>query len=473
MQLKYFTENLNNPGTLVPAILKEYQTCFRLDAFKQYNPIFHKVNSKVQRPDKTIYVPDPSGEMDDKGEVKTQMKTEPVNRIPLPMQKLIVSRATAFATGGKITLKGKPADDAQKTMFQKIQDVWRQNKVDFMNPEIVRSIYSETECAEIWYTKPLEDGTKQLRCRTYKPSDGFQLIPVFDEFRDLIAFGLGYESKSGSNTIKHLDVYTKTELRRHININTGWTLAVQKEGGPANPLKREYGKIPVIYYSAPQSIWQDVQPIIERLEELMSNFADTVDYNGSPMIAATGQILGWSAKGERGKVVELTQGADLKYLSWDQAPDAIKLEIETLVDFIYTMTQTPNISFKEMKDIGDISGVAYDRIMIDAHLKAKDIQNGIYGEGVQRRLNFMVSASAAIYPETKAGYKLEITPEFGIFKIDDEAERIENASTALNAKLVDHVTAIRMAGLTDDPEATKELIDAEKPEPVNPPTPPT
>ena len=201
---------------------------------------------------------------------------------------------------------------------------------------------------------------------------------------------------------------------------------------------------------------------IERLENLISNFGDTNDYNGSPILAATGEIKGFSAKGESGKVVELKEGAELKYVSWDQAPESTKLEIEKLEDFIYTCTQTPNISFEQMKGLGAVSGVAFERIMIDAHLKAKDMQNGIYGEGIQRRCNFLINAISILYTECKGAGNLDVTPQFELFKIDDRVERVETLLKANGGKaLMSHKESIAANGTTDDVEKTYQEIKAE------------
>ena len=135
-----------------------------------------------------------------------------------------------------------------------------------------------------------------------------------------------------------------------------------------NPL----GKIPVIYTTQGQSEWHDVQGLIERLETLLSNFADTDDYHASPKIFVTGTVRGFAKKGEAGAIIEADQGATAQYLSWAQAPESVRLEIDTILSFIYTLTQTPNISFDNVKGLGAVSGVALEFLFTDAHLKVQD-----------------------------------------------------------------------------------------------------
>lgn len=459
MNLSFFTANLTNPAILCPAIYKQWKTYFELKAFREINPECHKINSLAERPNKIIWSPDPRNP-----EGAPVMSLVKRARIAVPMQKLIVSRANAFMTGGPVTFKAKPDGAKEEALLKYFNKTWKATKCDFKNSEIGKALLSETEVAEIWFSRLGEDGeTPELRCNIYKPSDGYHLIPVFDNTRDLIAFGLGYKTKDEDGKEEdHLDIYTKEFIYKYYKGRTGdWTVVTSTEQAP-NPVKLLYGKIPVVYYSICKSVWNDVQPMIERLETLLSNFADTNDYNGSPILFAEGQIKGMSAKGEAGKLIEGEQGAKLSYVSWNHAPESIKLEIDKLVEFIYTCTQTPNLSFEALKGIGKISGIAFDRMMIDAHLKAKDMHTGPYGEGIQRRCNFITHAASNLYKEFK-GIELDITPQFELFRIDDNSERVDWIQKANGGLAVmawkDSIAAAR---LTDDPEQTYlDLVEQE------------
>lgn len=456
MNLSFFTSNLTNPATLCPAIYKEWKTRFEAKAFKEYNPEFHKINNQLYRRDKMVNIPDP------RNPEATTFSIVKVARIAVPMQKLIVSRANAFMTAGPVSFKSKPVGAKEEALLKYFNKVWKSTKCDFKNSEIGKALLSETEVAEIWYTRRTGTGVEdyELKCNIYKPSDGYDLIPVFDGTRDLIAFGVGYKTKNEQAVeTEHLDVYTDKAIHKYSKGQTGdWTLVAPTTDAP-NPVPLVYGKIPVIYYSIHKSVWDDVQPMIERLETLLSNFADTNDYNGSPILFAEGTIKGMSTKGEAGKIIEAEAGAKLSYVSWDHAPESIKLEIDKLVEFIYTCTQTPNLSFEALKGIGKISGIAFDRMMIDAHLKAKDMHTGAYGEGIQRRCNFITAAASTLYKEFK-DVTLDITPVFELFRIDDNSERVDWIQKANGGLPVmawkDSVAAAR---LTDDPDETyRELV---------------
>ena len=455
MNLSFFTANITNPAVLCPAIYKQWKTYFELKAFQEINPEFHKINSTLHRQDKIVWLPDPRNP-----DGEPVMSLVRKARIAVPMQKLIVSRANAFMTAGPVSFKAKPEDDNQTALLNFFNKVWKDTKCDFKNSEIGKALLSETEAAEIWFSRLAEDGkTPELKCNIFKPSDGYHLIPVFDNTRDLIAFGLGYKTVDDNGKEEdHLDIYTDKFIHKYYKGRMGdWAMVGSATEMP-NPVPLLYGKIPVIYYSAQKSVWNDVQPMIERLEVLLSNFADANDYNGSPILFAEGNIKGISAKGEAGKLIEGDPGAKLSYVSWDHAPESIKLEIDKLVEFIYTCTQTPNLSFEALKGIGKISGVAFDRMMIDAHLKAKDMHTGPYGLGIQRRCNFITAAAAQLYTEFK-GVELDITPTFELFRIDDIADRVNWIQLANGGlPVMDWKESIAAARLSEDPEATYEEL---------------
>lgn len=451
MNAKTFTDNLANPAVLIPAIYQERKTNYSWDKYKEYFPELHAIADKKKRKDKTIWVPHPTLLGPDGNALLVPEDVER-NRIALPLQRILTARATAFTSAGKVTLKAS-AKEEEKTLYDAIVDAWEVNKLQYKNSEIVKGMFSQTESCEIWYSE-VDEETKEkvLKCDVYLPADGYDLIPVYDDRHRFLAFGLGYKNVFNGKETLHFDLYLKDKVILHVqNQGEQWSVA--------DTQPHSFGKIPVIFYNLEESIWEIVQPIIERLEYLISNFGETNDYNGSPILFAEGKILGFSRKGETGKVIEGEQGAKLSYVSWDHAPEAIELEGKMLTEFIYSLTQTPNISFDQMKGLGDISGVAFEQIMIDAHLKAKEMQNGKYGEGIQRRLNFLRTAIPKVYKDIPAAPKMTIAAEFALFKIDDEKSRIENAMKANGGlPITDHLASIVQGGLSDDPQKTLDTI---------------
>ena len=179
-----------------------------------------------------------------------------------------------------------------------------------------------------------------------------------------------------------------------------------------------------------------MQSLIDRLEKLLSNFADTNDYHASPKIFVEGTIKGFARKGEAGAIIEGEEGAKAQYLSWANAPESVKLEIETLLRLIYTITQTPDISFDTVKGIGAVSGVALRLLFMDAHLKVQD-KCEIFDEYLQRRCNIVKAYIGQAWQQAEAAAEsLIVKPQIIPYIIEDELGKINILQAANGGKQI-------------------------------------
>lgn len=462
------TSTLNNVGSLefnaanyIQKIIKQWKRIYQEKDFFQYNPELHAVvRDKIKRKDKTIFVPTGKYKPDGKTPI-TEEQIVYVARLPVPYQRIIVARAAQFLTGGKVTLTSDADvdDSVDASMLQAVKDVWKYNKLQFRNNKIAKAMMSQLECVELWYSVEEPGQQPELRMNILTPAQGFEFYPVFDAINNMIAFGIAYET---DDKVKHFDLYTDTEKRSHIKVKSTWVLGTDEEGEPAI-VEHGYGKIPIIYYTQEEAEWSVVQRLIERYETLISNFADINDYNGSPILFLKGKAMSLPTKGQAGKTIQNEDGTgDVKYVTWEQAPESIKLEIETLGNLIFSMTQTAPIDFENMKGLGDLSGVAFDRVLIDSHLKAKEKQNDVYGECIQRRINFLIAALASMFIELAPAKDLNITPTFDLFRIDDESDKIALITQANGGKpVISQQTSVALAGMVQDASAEWNLIKQE------------
>lgn len=445
----------------------------------QFDPKLHEVNDRRKRPDKLVVVDKDS---DEYGEVKNinpnaeltteqGFRIEPVARIALAIQKLIVKRAVAFTFGNPVTYNANPEDEAQKALLQAINRVFYDVKEETLNRRIARSLYSTTEVAELWYpveTEPHElYGFKKnikFKVAVFSPMFGDRLYPYFDEARDLIAFSREFTRKDRDLIARtYFETYTKDKHYlwscEGLETTTGgnWELV---EGYPKDIT---IGKIPVIYASQPQVEWEDVQSLIDRLEKLLSNFADTNDYHASPKIFVQGKVVGFARKGEAGAIIEGEQGATAQYLSWANAPESVKLEIDTLLRMIYTITQTPDISFDTVKGLGAISGVALQLLFMDAHLKVQD-KTEIFSEYLQRRINVLKAYMGQANINWKeAASRLIVEPKITPYIIEDELSKINILQAANGQKqIASRKATIQRLGWAENVDDEEAAIQAEE-----------
>lgn len=447
----------------------------------QYDQKLHDINDKVKRPDKLVVVDRNSDEygevrnINPNAELTTEQgfRVEKVARIALAIQKLIVKRAVAFTFGNPVKYNATAEDDAQQKVMKALTRILRNVKERTINRKVARSLYSTQEVAELWY--PVETPkvhnlygfpTKyKFKVAIFSPALGDVLYPYFDDARDLVAFSRQFTRK-GSDLVTRTYFETYTADRHYLwscegvdgaSEGRNWELV---EGYPK---ELSIGKIPVIYAAQPEVEWADVQNLIDRLEKLLSNFADTNDYHSAPKIFVKGKIVGFARKGEAGGIIEGEEGAEASYLSWQNAPESVKLEIDTLLRLIYTITQTPDISFDTVKGIGSISGVALKLLFMDAHLKVQD-KTEIFDEYLQRRAN-VVKAFIAVADtaNSEAAETLIVEPEITPYIIEDELAKINLLQAANGGKPVaSQSTTVKRLGWHDDPEAELTAIQEEE-----------
>ena len=432
----------------------------------QYDPAQHDVFDTTLRPYKSVTRA--TGSVDASGRDITETISEDVNRIAVPFQRLIVNRTAGFLLGNPVTRENNAETPSQELLYEMVERTLADNKEPYFNRRVARTVMTECQAAELWYLveDPLFWSRKvtnvnsifKLRVKLMSPSAGDKLYPIFDDYGDFVAFSRGYVMKDDDGReIEHLDTWTLTQIiTRQRQSGGAW-----EEQRAANLL----GKIPVVYYSQPEPEWADVQSMIERYETKASNFADTNDYFGSPMVKITGQVLSLPGKTTQGKVIQLDVGGDAQYMAWSQAPESERLEFEMLEKMIYATTQTPNISFDQMKTLGsNLSGFAIKLMFTDAHMKAEN-KIELFGEMFQRRYNLLkhICGNVINVSLAKDVEFTDIDPVFTPYLPRNEREDIEVLSIARgNRELMSRETALENNPMVPSVERELERMDADR-----------
>lgn len=405
----------------------------------------------LQRPDKIV------GEGEDS-------KTVIVNKIPILFQKKIVNSAVAFLLGVPVDLILNNAEDKFKEAFAAIKKVYKDNKIHSFDKKLARWFFIETKVAELWYAYIPEGDAKEekrYRVKLLCKNNGDEINAHFDAFGDMDAFIRKYNTlDSEGKEVPNVDIYTAKTNYHAIKAGDAWEFTEE-----ANLFE----KIPVIYYSRETPEWSDVQEAIERIEMLISRHADTNDYYGDPSLKLWGDVEDPPSKGDVGKVLQFTASInpdvkqDAEYLEWNSSPESLKLEYEHLKDIIYSMTDTPDLSFNNVKGFGNLSGITIKLLFFGAMLKA-NMNQEVIGEGFRRRLNLIktmllktnVSGGAAIE-------ELDISIKFNNPLPENINETIEALSIARGGEpTISQKTAVRRNPLVEDPEGEIEELEKEQ-----------
>lgn len=406
------------------------------------------------------------------GKEITTTESVEVARIGMSFQQLIVDRRVGFMLSIPVRTEAvyssDSASDKEKDLVRMVERIQSDNKMDYLNKEIAERLMSEMEVAEVWYL--VETGETKpkftLRCNIWSPDLGDTLYPLKDAYGNMIAFARSYKLKEGEKDIDHFDVYTSDFEYHYVNRDNTWQLdVITDENGAAkpNPVPNLVKKIMIVYHSQKKPEWFNQGSAISRLETSYSNHADMNDYFGSPILAVIGEVLGFSGKGEQGKILELAAEAKAAYLNLESPPESIKMEQENLKESIYTLSQTPDISFKAMAGMGTIAQFTMKAFFMDAHMAVAKKEQ-IFGIGLQRRLNIIKAAIGAVIDTSLSAESksVQLKPVITPYLPQNDTEIIENLTVARTGGIISTESAVEQSPLTENSEVELERLKNDK-----------
>ncbi len=438
----------------------------------QYDVKQHKIFDKTYRPDKIVnqdIIINGEVQLNDDGSARTMKTIVPVSRIAVPFQKQIVEQRVGFMLSNPIEYNLKSDNPIGKKLIERTKAIMKENRMDFRNKDILRRQMSEMECARMWYFVKADknaDTKLTLGSKIISPSLGDTLIPLKDEYDHWIAFARKYKIKEDNKDIEHYDIYTATDTRYYINIDGVWKLDTlfDSEGKAIpNPVPNSAGKIMIGYYEQEVPEWYDVQPMIERYEVSVSNHADMNDYFGSPILAVSGEVQGFVAKGTQGQILELSADARANYLQLTTPPESILKEQDRLRELILSLSNTADISFDKVKGIGNLSALALKLLFISSTMAAKTKEEN-FAVSLQRELNLIMAAIVNVIDTSLASGLQFVTsnPTINVYSPKDNIEFNKMLGLAVTDGIMSVEQAVELNDLIVNKETEIALIKMSK-----------
>lgn len=436
------------------------------EAIKEYIPTLHDVANKGKRPDKIVYVPI----LDDDGRDTGQMTTDlsKVSRVPLPIQKYIISQKASFIKGNGLILKPTNEDSE---VYERVKENWKKLKADFDLKEIARTMMAETKVAVIFYGEKKESVEDfNFRYKIVSPLRGDNIEAYFDEDSgDLIAFSREFKVKKDTFCDLYI-INEKTKLCEIWKYKNGKPLMInvvdeleQLESTQHEVIKTTYTKLPIVYWEQEQGECIDTKELISEFENEFSDFLTQMAYTADPILFAKGETMSLPAKGVRGKLVESNSPeAELKYVTPENATESRDLQFKLMSKFIFSLNRSVLLDLETLKGLGQgITGAGLERLLIDVYMDASDKQEGEFGKGVQRMVNWLVSQWEVFLNKKEKGFRIDV--EFTKYSMQDDLERVELAVKANgNKPVVDMRGGIELAGISNDIDDTINNIKAEQ-----------
>ena len=389
---------------------------------------------------------------------------ERASRIHIGLEKLLVNRMTEFMFAIPVRRIYSNVNDKDiSAVTRAIDSIYKHARIDRENLRRAKYYFAACEFVTIWYTVQSPNSLYgfnsqyKLKCRSYSPMDGCSIYPVFNEYDDLVAISIE-QTHTLSNT-EEMYVFETYTSQRHVR----W---VRQRG---TDLKKDVDekislmKIPAVYGYRKTPIFHGVSHLREEIEYTLSRNSDVIAYNSAPILKVSGSIQGQEVKGESRRIMRVENGGDISYVSWGQSIEALKFQVDTLLKLFWQQSQMPDISFENMKGLGNIGYDARKTLLSDAHLKVGE-ESGAWIEYLEREFNVIKAFLAQLntgWASLMDSVECEhvITP----FVQDDEAAEISKWSTYCGGKAVgSQIDAIRQLGISTDPERTLNEIRQEE-----------
>lgn len=441
-----------------------------------WNPDRHEIMvDKEKYPKIKVVIEKEKKQWDEKiqDNVTIPAKTKEVepNRIAIPLEQDIVNIHTAFTVGTEPEMKCTPSDN-EKGLFEALKAVLKKNKIKFQNRKIVRSWLSEQEVAEYWYIAKDDGFWSKLKARIsaifgnkkpegklksvlWSPFRGDKLYPFYNDEGDMIAFSREYKKRDVQGKETTCFMCATKDMVYNWELDNEWT--------DTGSFEHKFEKIPVIYSYRPETLCAKIRPIRVRLEKMLSGYADCIDYHFFPILMLFGNVENFSGE-FKNRVVELTgEDANAAYLTWNQASDPVKVELDTYFNQAYALTNTPRISFDQLKGTGSaLSGVAFRYVFMGAHMAVQNHAEEL-GMFMQRRANFLVSALGSINTSLSAASEtIDVEVEIVPYIIDNIDDKVKTAVSAVSGGVWSQRDGIIFAGNADRVNETIQEINEDR-----------
>lgn len=393
-------------------------------------------------------------------------------RIPVHFQKKIVDTSVAFEVGEPSTLM----PNEKNNLSELIAKLWKTNRMDSKIQKLKTLQKSQTQGAIQFYMKEIEAGSLTQRVLAFFGIKDQKLeiksnildnakgtmAPYFDAFGDMAAFVWSFTLKDAEGKeIKHSWVYDSTNVYKCSDASGSFKWDVTEKHG--------FSKIPIVYMSQDNPESFDVQAMIDRYEVALSKLGASNDYSGHPLLIIEGKVENAPDKDEDGKafIIPVTIDdndkpvkGDVRFLTNDNAPESVALELEKLEDLIWAVSSTPNLSLNNLKDLGALSGIAIKLLFLEPILKAK-LNEGDNRTMYERIINVMISGIVTT-TNVKLGKESEslfYDIQFNSILPDDLKSTVETLVSGVSGGIISAETAVGILDMTDDRTAELDQIN--------------
>lgn len=410
-----------------------------------------------------------------KDKIRADGQLDKSSRIIIGMEKLHVRRLSEFTFSIPVKRVYHNVDDnkLRKDIVKAIEAVYKNVRIDSENLKRATALYASCEIFTVWYAVKKRnrlygfDSEYKLKCKTFSPMNGVRLYPLLNEMDDMLAMSFEYKKTVKDKEVTFFETYTKDKhyIWKQSDGVGKWDVVLTQQtedGDTANGEEIVLMKIPGVYGWRSKPVYDGLSLIRAEIEYSLSRNSNVIAYNSAPLLKVVGATKGKEDKGESYRVVHCEQGGDVSYVSWSQSVEALKYHVDSMQKMYWMQAQIPDISFDNMKGLGNIGYDARQTLLADAHLRVGD-ESGTWIEFFERECNvikaFLAAMNTAWANEMdNIGVEHIITP---YIQNDELAEITKRMKANGNKPIESQLESIQKYGESSDAEKTFAMIQKE------------
>lgn len=411
-----------------------------------------------------------------KDKIRSDGQVDKSSRIIIGLEKLHVKRMAEFTFSIPVKRVYGNTDDneVREAISKAIEAVYKNVRINSENLKRAVAYYASCEIFTVWYAvkKPNSlygfQSDYKLKCKTFSPMNGVKLYPLLNEMDDMLAMSFEYTKKVKDKDVFFFETYTAD---RHYIWKCGqhadkWETVLRQETEDGDVVNGEdivLMKIPGAYAWREKPVYDGLSQIREEIEYSLSRNSNVIAYNSAPLLKIIGGMKGREDKGEAQRIVRCESGGDVGYVSWAQSIEALKYHVDTMEKMYWMQAQIPDISFDNMKGLGNIGYDARQTLLTDAHLKIGE-ESGNWIEFLERECN-VIKAFLKIMNKKWENEIDNVNVEHIItpYIQNDELAEIDRRMKANGNKPIEsQLESIKKYGDSPDPAATLKQIQEEE-----------
>lgn len=374
----------------------------------------------------------------EKDDMTYKNKTLITRKTIIQYAKTILNFHATYLLGKPVSLSG---DEEIKKVFA---DIYKKGLYATTDYQILDRVNKYGDAYEYVY---FQDGV--IKSKVFDSGDCY---PVYDDLGNYISFIEHWTDAYSS--VSYWNVYYPTYVEHWDN--DGGEGMLRSTSTNVTGLPIHYHNVNEDDYNFGESILNDLKPLMDELEDILSKMSDAIYVNSlSPMNVVTGERIENTVPADAvGFALNLDQGSDYKVVSTMMDYNTIKLYLDNVKEFLNQVSCVPSVLGNS--NVANVSEVSLKMLFHLAMIKAMETEKWLnvgFTERFEKFKKILALQNKSVSGNVGIEYNLSIPVA--------ENEVINNLKSMKEMGAISNETIMEKSELITDVAGEKKRIESE------------